>query len=30
VYEINWNSLFSGEGEFEYIVVAESEDGSGH
>jgi len=27
VYEINWDSLFTEEGEFEYIVVAETENG---
>lgn len=30
VYEINWDSLFSEEGEFEYIVVAETDNENGH
>ena len=30
MYEINWDSLFSTEGDFEYIVVAESDSEKGH
>lgn len=30
VYEINWDSLFSKEGEFEYDIIAESSPENGH
>lgn len=30
VYEINWDSLFRGDGEFEYILISESDNETGH